>query len=129
MFSIRVVRKWWHGPTDPAEDPGATGEVLDAAEYMASWAREFCPVKTGALRSSIRVASSMGGAVAHVVATADHAEPVEFGHMSRGGFVNPNPFMRPALNKAREKYPGLVGDAHVVEGSGPGGHLGVTFQA
>ncbi len=46
---------------------------------MAEQSRFYCSANTGELRASIRVISEADGTRHHVVATARHAEPTEFG--------------------------------------------------
>lgn len=97
------------------------------AEYTAERARATCPVDTGELRDSIRVIKTSGSGSYHVVATAAHAQFVEFGHHAGNTWVPPNPFMRRALEDARREFPRIAEAARVRRPSGSGSHFGVTF--
>jgi hypothetical protein len=80
MFAMKV-RKWWRG--DEVKErliAEHRAGVRALAEFVADRARVYCPVDTGELRDSIHVVSEADGMRHHVVATAKHAEPVEFGH-------------------------------------------------
>jgi hypothetical protein len=87
------------------------------------------PVDTGALRASIHVARDEAGGVYRVVATARHAEMVEFGHRMRNGRFHPaNPFMRKALNDGARAMPQFLGGTRVRQGHARGDVMGATFQ-
>lgn len=78
-----------------------------AADYLAATARDYCPVDTGYLRSTIDVFPD--GSDGFVVAvTAGYAEWVEFGHVAHGTWVPPNPFFRTAVQATASNWPTLV---------------------
>ena len=102
----------------------------DAAEYMADRARSYVPVDTGFLKSSITVISPSGSQSSHVVATADYAQFVEFGHVAGAStWVAPNPFMRRALDDTARAFPEIAKGARVTRPDGGGSSLGATFTS
>jgi hypothetical protein len=129
MFAMKV-RKWWRGDEVKERliaEHRAGVRVL--AEFLADRARVYCPVDTGELRDSIHVVSEADGMRHHVVATAKHAEPVEFGHtMANGRFHPPNPFMRKALRDGANAMPNFIGQSRVRQGYHQGQLMGSTFQ-
>jgi Bacteriophage HK97-gp10, putative tail-component len=87
----------------------AAATVGEAAQFMAARARQYCPVDTGFMQSTITVVSSRGGATSSVLVTADYAQWVEFGHYSIAGtWVPPNPFMRNALADTIREFPTIA---------------------
>lgn len=121
MFKLTEIRLRWNGDAVKAglERRGREGARL-AAEYVAERARFYCPVDSGELKASIRVVSvaGEGGAVWHVVATAEHARAVEFGSMRGDTFIPPDPFLRRALADGRREFPAILKEALVTAGEG-----------
>ena len=78
----------------------ASQVVRKTAINTASDARLAAPVDTGNLRNSITMTGRTGDLIAAAEATAEYAAFVEFGHRIRsGGYVPPQPFMRPAQDR------------------------------
>lgn len=129
MFKM-AVKSWWNGDAVKARLIAEHKAGIRAlAEHVAAMARVYCPVDTGTLRASIQVISEADGSRHHVIATAKHAEPVEFGHRKRnGGFHPPNPFMRKALRNGAIALPRFVGNARVAQGYRQGRLMGATFE-
>jgi HK97 gp10 family phage protein len=129
MFKLSVKR-WWNG--DEVRDrliAEHRAAIRALAEFVADRARAYCPVDTGELRDSIHVVGEADGLRHHVVATADHAEPVEFGHTMRNGRLYPaNPFMRKALRDGANAMPNFIGQSRVRQGYHQGQLMGATFQ-
>lgn len=76
-------------------------EIQYAGIACQKYAKQLCPVDTGRLRSSIQY-KNMGFQKCIVDTDVTYAEPVEFGHHTRGsGYVPPNPFMRPGYEQAK----------------------------
>ena len=67
------------------------------AERMAQAAREYAPVDTGALRSSI--SSCMEGGEAVISASVPYAAAVELGSFARA----PRPFLSPAYQALKQE--------------------------
>lgn len=99
--------------------PGVRASVEASAEYVLEQAQQLVPVDTGELKSSgqTRIEDTEKSVVGHVDFTADHAGFVEYGTGIRGAeSANPGPyaynmnwpgmeaqpFLRPALDSARE---------------------------
>jgi hypothetical protein len=83
--------------------------IGEAAQFMAARARQYCPVDTGFMQSTITVVTSRGGATSSVIVTAPYAHWVEFGHYSiTGTWVPPNPFMRNALSDTAREFPTIA---------------------
>ena len=128
MFKFIVKRLPWQGDAVAAGlEAGGKEGARRAAEYVADRAPAYAPVRTGELRNSIVVTSSMGGAVWHVVATAPHARFVEYGTMHGNTFIGPNPFMRRAFSDGRREFPRILKAAMVTARQGQ--HLGGSFNA
>jgi len=68
--------------------------ALEAAKAAEAEARSLAPVRTGALRASIRASAAPSGAV--VSASAPHAAPVEQGSGNRPA----HPYLLPAVQKS-----------------------------
>jgi len=94
--------------------------MIAAAGVVRDEAKDIVPVKTGALRDSIRaerraqtVETAAGrrkvpGAAARVRAGAGHAALLEFGHAASGAFkhgpdVPPYPYLEPAIVSTRDR--------------------------
>lgn len=128
MFKWVVTRLPWRGEEVKARmEARGRDAARIAAEFVAGRARSYCPVDTGELLASIKVVSSMNGTVWHVVATARHARPVEFGSLHGNRWIAPNPFMRRALADGRAEFPEIL--KSVMVGAGEGRHLGATIRA
>lgn len=75
-------------------------------------ARAKVPVKTGALKKSIKQSVSVkegGESCVRIFVTKPHGHLIEFGHLIKGtkggpsfGFVAARPFMRPAIDESHE---------------------------
>jgi hypothetical protein len=73
------------------------GKVL--GQKCESYAKDYCPVDTGALRSSIH-AEFPKNVLAEVIADTNYAMYVEMGHHTRSGsFVAAQPYLQPAVVK------------------------------
>lgn len=77
-----------------ADDFAKAGEII---------LKRNAPVLSGELRDSCYakvILSPSGDWAVELGATADHAGPVEFGHLKRnGGFQPPNPFIRRSMSQ------------------------------
>lgn len=91
----------------------ANSIMSEAAQFMAARARQYAPIDTGFLKSSIIVTSenivfpgNSGQTVSYtVMATAIYATWVEFGHVTKSGrHVPPNPYMRKALSDTQVAF-------------------------
>lgn len=129
MFAMKI-RTWWNPePVKAQLLADYKAGLRELAEFVADQARLRCPVDTGELKNSIHVVSEADGLKHHVVATARHAEPVEFGHTMRNGrFYPPNPFLRMAVREGAAAMPRFIGQARVRQGFHRGALMGVTFQ-
>lgn len=82
-----------------ASEPAATGFAAEGLVIL----RRNCPVDSGELLESCyaTVVKTPGEDLKVALgATAPHAAPVEFGHLTRSGsFVPPNPFIRRSLSQ------------------------------
>lgn len=130
MFNFSFT-SWWNGE--------ATAERLranwnraaeEAAHFVATRARQLCPVDTGELRASIVVEPSQNRGVWNVLVRARHAKAVEFGSTHHGPngsyFIPPNPFLRTAMAEGRARFPAILRDVMVT--SRDGEHLGATIR-
>jgi HK97 gp10 family phage protein len=84
--------------------------ITDQAENVATTARENCPVRTGALKRSIRVEVGDGGMFAAVKAggmEAPHAHLIEFGTRK----MRARPYMVPALEQNKDAITRAIDDA------------------
>ena len=78
----------------PAKEIAEAGS--DAGEIVAAEARTLVPVKTGALKSTIRVAKQQRRVVVRAGnARVPYANPIHWGWFRRG--ILPNPFFSKAL--------------------------------
>lgn len=104
--------------------------VKKTAEYVAEMARIFCPKDTMELHDSIKAVPGRGGLEWFVVATAAHAEPVEFGHINvwSGKMVPPTFFLRRALRLGALKFPEFVGGSGVNKGFASGKAVSISFK-
>jgi hypothetical protein len=75
-------------------------------KHVASAPGEPPAVDTGALRNSIDM-ETVGG-VLRVGSGLKKAPGLEFGTVGDGGHIAPRPFMRPALEKVKDKMTGVV---------------------
>lgn len=130
MFTMRIKRTGWRGEQVKARLRAQGMEAArQCAEFMAARARLYVPVDTGFLRESIVVMATMSGTRYSVIATANYARYVEFGHMAGGTWVPPNPFMRRALADARRQFPAILKDVRLRAPGDSGTHLGTSFTA
>lgn len=74
--------------------------------HQASAPGEPPAVDTGALRNS--VGQEVTGNVLRVGVAMPYGPFLEFGTITEGGFIEPRPFMRPALEAVRERMTGVV---------------------
>jgi HK97 gp10 family phage protein len=103
----------WNGDKVAAEIRGrAERGAIEAAEFLAETARDQAPVRTGELRDSIGVVPGPDRGSAFVVATANHAAPVEWGTYK----MSANPFMRRSIAMCREGIRRIIA-RHVSGGS------------
>ena len=79
-------------------DVGALSKILEqVGQFTEDRAKSAAPFATGELRDSIGHQTT--GMKMTVFATAEHAAPVEFGHVTRGGtFVAARPYLAPAID-------------------------------
>jgi HK97 gp10 family phage protein len=95
--------------------PAVIASVQAACELIQTDAQALCPVDTGALRDSIQITLDTSGStiVGRVGPTMYYAEYVEYGTGRRGGPApyahvlswpgqKPQPYMRPALDGAKD---------------------------
>ena len=130
MFAMKV-KSWWRG--DAVREQLLARHragVRRLAEFVADRARQYAPVDTGELRASIHVVSEADGKRHHVLASARHAEPQEFGyiHWRSGRFIPPRAYMRRALNDGARAMPQFLGDARVNQGFHHQRLMGATFE-
>jgi len=78
-------------------DVGKLSKILDeVGQFVEDRAKSGAPFRTGELRDSIGHQTT--GMKVIIFAKADHAAPVEFGHVTKSGsFVAARPYMQPAL--------------------------------
>src|SRR5215510_4070116 len=78
-------------------DAGKLSKILDeVGQFVEDRAKSGAPFLTGELMNSI--GHQTQGYKTTVFATAEHAAPVEFGHVTASGsFVAARPYMAPAL--------------------------------
>lgn len=102
------------------------------AEDVADLYRLYCPKDTWELHDSIHVVSESDGMKHHVVATAPHAEPVEFGSTHHGPngtwTIPPNPAFRKAIARGKTLWPGIAAQARARQGYHRGSLMGATFE-
>lgn len=74
--------------------PQVIGAIIeDSLDLAERQAKSLAPVDKGELRDSI--GHEVKGVTGRLFAKAEHAEPVEFGHVTRSGSsVAPRPFLR-----------------------------------
>lgn len=70
------------------------------AEDIAEAAKQFAPVKTGALRDSIEVEANERTGEAKVIVGVDYGVIVEYG----GVFQPAQPYMNPAIELVKREY-------------------------
>ena len=81
------------------------------AEMVAADARRLCPVKSGALKESIKVSKSKYADGGHIVSVGgDQQYYASFVELGRAG-VLAKPFMRPALARNKPKIRKMFRDA------------------
>jgi len=68
-------------------------------------AKSTCPVRTGALKESIRKEIDSSIKTGYVGSDLDYSVPVELGTSKR----EPNPFLRRALDKAQQFWASILG--------------------
>ena len=118
-----------HLPRMQAQAPAAIkGTVAEAALNLQRYAKDLCPADTGALRASIHTTPTNNGMTQEVQAgknelsgdsttpTAEYAIYVEFGTRK----MRAQPFMRPAAEKIRKEYPGMLVETIVKVAKGQG---------
>ena len=92
------------------------GTVRDAALKCETYAKALAPVDTGALRTSIK-AVPVAETEWEIAPNTEYDIYVEFGTRKMAA----QPYMRPAAEKIRKEYPGLVTDSIVFVIKGQGG--------
>ena len=90
--------------------PNVVQSAMTEAEQRA---KADCPVDTGHLQSSIYTRKTESNAETteyEIGATAEYAAFVEYGHATRGGggFVEPQPFIGPAVEELKIKLPNEI---------------------
>jgi hypothetical protein len=131
-----AVKSWWNEDAVKARLLAEhRAGVRALAERVAEIARVLCPYDASKppgemhLRDTIQVISESDGLRHHVIASAPWAEPVEFGHVLRGGgFYPPNPFLRMALRQGAKEMPQFIGRSRVNQGYHHGRLMGATFE-
>lgn len=114
MGNVRIVYN--HLPKLGRELPPKCNQTVQkAALKCETYAKDVCPVDTGALRNSIE-AHSVDANTWEIAPHTEYAIYVEFGTRKMAA----RPYMRPAAEKIRKEYPDLVVDAivSVVKGGG-----------
>jgi len=87
------TRVTWKGDKFLRDMEGATEAAMeDAGELMVSEAQRYCPVRSGALRNSIR--SEVEGLEMFAGSDLDYSVPVELGTRR----APPQPYLRPAFD-------------------------------
>lgn len=78
-------------------DAGKLSAILEqTGQFVEQRAKSGAPFRTGELRDSI--GHKTAGFKVTIFATAEHAAPVEFGHVTASGsFVAARPYMQPAV--------------------------------
>jgi HK97 gp10 family phage protein len=84
------------------------------ADQLAQQIQANCPSLTGALKASVKVVESPGPAGRRIKieignSTVDYAAHVEYGTSHAAA----RPFVRPAVEKARQQFPGQI--EHLIE--------------
>lgn len=89
-------------------DPQKLSAIMDqVGVFIEQRAKSGAPFLTGELRDSI--GHQTQGMKVTIYATAEHAAPVEFGHVTRSGsFVAARPYMQPALEDGFDLLPKLI---------------------
>jgi hypothetical protein len=136
VFKMIINRLPWRGEEIKARLIAEHKAGIRAlAEFVAERARIYSPYDTRKppdelhLRDTIQVISEVDGSRHHVIASAPWAEPVEFGHRTRGGgFHPPNPYMRKAVRDGANAMPRFIGQSRVNQGYHQGRLMGATFQ-
>lgn len=89
----------WHPEALLSELETKYEDTLDqVSDMVRDDAKSNCPVKTGALKASIRKEVDMTEMAAYVGSDLDYSVYVELGTQNR----QPNPFLRRALDKAQQ---------------------------
>ena len=112
MFSLEGAQalSGWFAEADEHELAAAAAQGMrDEMERIVQAARAGCPVDTGALKDSIRVAyaQSAFGAEAELRADAPYAAAVELGTMKRRA----QPFLYPAYKANQARLTDAIAEA------------------
>jgi hypothetical protein len=121
MFRMTIVNTFDPGRARSAYMAAQIERLRKGVNYAYTLAYRNCPVDTGDLQLSLTMIPDPDGMSWRIVATMYYASYVEFGHMSRGGWVAPNPFLRRAIREAQAAYPDLMWGSVVI---GVGGSVG-----
>jgi hypothetical protein len=138
-FIVRNIQTWFDSSGVEARILAASGDAArQCAELMADLARAYAPYDATRsagendphLRDTIQVVSEANGLVHHVIATAPHAEPQEFGfvHWISGKFIKPKFYMRRAAVEAGRQFPQFLKQAAVRQGFHHQRVMGATFR-
>jgi hypothetical protein len=131
MFKV-ITRRWWNPEASIAQiEAQGKFAALECAEFILERALVYVPVLSGELRRSLTIVSSSDMLSHYVIATAKHAEPVEFGyiHWISRKRIPPNPYMRKAVRDGANAFPRIIGDARVRQGFHRGAVMGAEIRA
>lgn len=108
MFDIKGLEELQSGVKSIATTlrPEIQQYVGEEFKTCADNIRRDCPVDTGKMKRSIKVSlgSGKGGELARIDIPVPYAQPVEFGHKTRGGgYVRGRNFVTPNVNKMKSK--------------------------
>lgn len=89
-------------------DAGKLSAILEqVGQFVEDRAKSGAPFRTGDLRDSISHKTT--GFKVTITASAEHAAPVEFGHVTASGsFVAARPYMGPAVEDGFALLPTLI---------------------
>jgi len=116
-MASHVIVKYNHIPEIKREMPAAIESQVQAAAYACeAYAKDLCPVDTGALKASIK-ADKESALLWTVAPHTEYAVYVEFGTRR----MRAQPYMRPAAERVRVEFPKLLVSAIVKVAGGGGG--------
>jgi len=98
----------WHPEKFLSEVDSKVNSALDQlTDMVRDDAKSTCPVRTGALKKSIRKEIDTDPSIktGYVGSDLDYSVPVELGNRGR----EPNPFLRRALDKAQMFWDSIIG--------------------
>lgn len=130
MFKLVYNMLPWRGEEVKKQiEQAGVQAAKECAEYIVERAIFHAPEDTGELKESIKAIPTLGGKHWNVVATADHAPPVEYGSLHGSTWIAPVPFLRRSVAEARIVYPDILKGALVTALRSEGKSLGISFSS